>query len=911
MVSRTRVVFGRAAMLVLAWSALSHLRLGLPDFDTFARAAGSLAPGGFVEKSNSTVARPRLSAATIAAILPARGSFSFPAPYGTEAARLTNSSDCGGGDCVNSVGYSYWNNMNNSAGSNTLYAFVVLARGRGGSGPNLFSYDKTTGIVTKLGPMFASTSPYASNSGEGWYFSSTMPNTLYVFRAMTLQRYDVVTHALTTVFDATAQFGPGLTIWQIHSSHDDKVHSATLRSSTQWDLGCFAYFQDSGTYKYYPRVGTGAYDECQIDASGRWLQIKEDVDGVSGVDNRIIDLQTGVERRHPWQSGAPGHSDNGYGYTVGEDAWNNLPNAFRVYPFDQDSWASAPVVYNNMDWSVVAPAHVSHANARPGVPLSQQYACGSGANRSNTSRANEVECFRLDQSLDVLVVAPVMTDLDAAGGTTDDYQQMPKGNLDPTGQYFMWTTNLGTARQDAFIVRVPSHLLVAGSGDIATGPSLSGIGASAVDGVSALVNWTTSIPADSQVDYGLSTAYGGTTVRNAAYVTSHSQPLSGLSAGTMYHYRVRSRDAAGNQALSADQTFQTADNPNLGMSACWALDESAGTAFADATGTGHGGTLVNGPVHVAGRTGLAVAFDGIDDTATVPHDAAFDSYPLSLSFWMRSTSAGLSGIVNKYLVSSRNGYQVFTSGGALCGWYFRDAANYVWDGTGCSLQVTGVNDGAWHHVAMVVDAAGGRIYVDGTQRASRAWTGTPGPATTTQPVSFATYPGTAGPPLSGALDDVRLYSRGLSATEVRLLSQVQRDTTPPDIRNVKAVSGRATSALIAWRTEEPSDTQVDWGTTTGYGHTSPLEATLVQPHYVTLTGLIGNTTYHFRARSKDVAGNQAVSGDFVFVTPPDGVLPLQPTGDGVIPPPTGGETLPDGVIPVQSGSAATLPSSAM
>lgn len=908
MVSRTRVAFGRAALLVLAWSALSHLRLGLPDFDTVARAAGSLAPGGFVEKCNSTVARPRLSAATISAMLPSRGSFTFPAPYGTEAVRLTNSSDCGGGDCVNSVGYSYWNNMNNSAGSNTLYAFVVLLRGRGGSGPNLLSYDKTTGIVTKLGPMFASTSPYASSSGEGWYFSSTMPNALYVFRGMTLQRYDVVTHALTTVFDATAQFGGGNYIWQIHSSHDDRVHSATLRSSAGADLGCFAYLEDQRIFKWYPHAGSGKYDECQIDASGRFLQIKEDIDGVSGVDNRIIDLTTGVERNHPWQSGAPGHSDVGYGYTLGEDAWNNLPNAFRVYPLDQSSWASAPVVTNNMDWSVVAPAHVSHSNARAGVPLSQQYACGSGANRSNTSRANEISCFRLDQSLDVLVVAPVMTDLNASGGGTDDYYKMPKGNLDPTGQYFMWTTNMGTARQDAFLVRVPSHLLVAGSTEVPSGPSLSGIGASPVDGASAMVNWTTNIPADSQVDYGLTATYGGTTARNAAYVTSHSQPVSGLAAGTTYHYRVRSRDAAGNTAVSADQTFQTADNPDLGLSAYWSLDESAGTVFADATGAGHGGTLVNGPVHVAGRSGFAVAFDGIDDTASVPHAATLDSYPLSVSFWMRSTSSGLSGIVNKYLVSSKNGYQVFTNAGALCGWYFRDATNYVWDGTGCSLQVTGVNDGAWHHVTMVVDAAGGRMYVDGTQRASRAWTGTPGATTTTQPVSFASYPGTAGPPLYGALDEVRIYTRGLSANEIQLLSQGPRDTDPPSIRNLKAVAGRSTTALVGWRTEEPADTQLDWGTTTAYGHTTPLVAALVQPHYVTLTGLTGSTTYHCRARSKDAAGNLAISADYVFVTPPDSV-PLQPPVDGVTPP--GGEPLPDGVIPVPVVSAAKLPSSAM
>jgi hypothetical protein len=41
-------------------------------------------------------------------------------------------------------------------------------------------------------------------------------------------------------------------------------------------------------------------------------------------------------------------------------------------------------------------------------------------------------------------------------------------------------------------------------------------------------------------------------------VTSHSAALSGLTAGTLYHYRVKSRDAAGNLATSTNFTFTTA-----------------------------------------------------------------------------------------------------------------------------------------------------------------------------------------------------------------------------------------------------------------------------------------------------------------------------------------------------------------
>ena len=72
--------------------------------------------GGFTEKSGSPRLRARFTAAEIDAFLPAsgaKGKFTFPAPYNTEAIRLTNAGDCtGGADCLWYVGYSYWRNIN-------------------------------------------------------------------------------------------------------------------------------------------------------------------------------------------------------------------------------------------------------------------------------------------------------------------------------------------------------------------------------------------------------------------------------------------------------------------------------------------------------------------------------------------------------------------------------------------------------------------------------------------------------------------------------------------------------------------------------------------------------------------------------------------------------------------------------
>ncbi len=835
-------------------------------------------PGGFVEKTNSTAVRPLLTSTQIQSLLPVRGAFVFPPPYNTQAVRITNGTDCGGSDCLESVGYSYWRNMNNSAGSDTMLIFLGLSRSRGGGGPTLFSYNKVTDQVSVVGPLFDAANPLSWSTGEGWYFSATLPTALYLNSGSSLLRYDVLSHQMQTVFDAAPQYGSDKYIWQVHSSSDDRVHSATLRSSVTYEmLGCLAYREDTRQFTYFPK--NGDFDECQIDKSGRWLVIKENVDGLYGEDNRVIDLQTGVEKVLLDQNGAAGHSDNGYGNMVFADNWNSLPNAIRVFEFGTDP-LRAPLVHHNLDWSVAAPAHVSHANAKAGTPLGQQYACGTGANRINSNRANEIICFRLDTSLDVLVVAPVMTDLNASGGGSDDYSKLPKGNLDPTGQYLIWTTNMGGSRRDAFVVKVPSQLLVSASSGDTTPPVLSAVSVSQVTSGGASLSWTSSEASDSQVEYGPTTAYGSVTSLDPALVVSHAQTPSGLAAGTLYHCRARSRDAAGNLAVSGDFTFTTAPTaPGSGPVGYWMLDEFSGSLAADSSGSGGTGTLLNGPLHVPGRLGAALSFNGVDQSVSVPHAAVLDAYPLTVSLWVSTAASTLSGLVNKYLPGSLSGYQVFTSGGSLCAWYFRDASNYVWDGSGCTLATPGFNDGQWHHVAFIVDASGGRLFVDGALRASQPWTGTPGATTTTQGLSLALYPGTASPCLPGQLDDVRIYNQALSASEVSSLFNVAPvlDTTPPVISLVSATGLSSTSATIKWTTSEPGDSQVEYGTTTAYGRVTSLDPTLVLSHAQTPSGLVARTLYHYRVRSRDAAGNLTVSGDFTFTTrPPVRVLDTTP-----------------------------------
>ena len=55
-------------------------------------------------------------------------------------------------------------------------------------------------------------------------------------------------------------------------------------------------------------------------------------------------------------------------------------------------------------------------------------------------------------------MAPNMTDLNASGGGRRLFKR-PKGNIDPTGEYFLWASNMGGNRADVFIARIPAHLL--------------------------------------------------------------------------------------------------------------------------------------------------------------------------------------------------------------------------------------------------------------------------------------------------------------------------------------------------------------------------------------------------------------------------------------------------------------------
>ena len=438
--------------------------------------------GGFLEKAGSQTYRGRFTRDQILGFLPAneaKGVFKFPAPYATTAVRLTNADDCGGTDCLAYVGYSYWRNTNNHVGRPQMLIFLGLDRSAGGPGPSLLSYDKSTDEVQNLGPLFPSTSTFSYATGEGWYFSGTQATKLYTYLVgdSALWRYDVLSHQfektpamdLKTCRRPTACPSNAAYIFQPHSSDDDSTHSATVQDQNFNGLGCIVYRSTwKRPFQFFPPPKGFDLDECHVDKSGNWLMLLE-VNANGSVQNRIVDLNRGTITTISDLNGSLGHLDMGYGYAVGADNFNDLPNATILlkFPVASTHRPVGPVVHYNKRWDIAAANHITHGNAVGNLPPESQYACGSNASRV-PDMADEIVCFSLnpnrnaDGTLDVLVVGQVMTDLDATGGrdlTGDDYTQLPKGNLDVTGRYFIWTSNMGGDRLDAFIVKVPYQWL--------------------------------------------------------------------------------------------------------------------------------------------------------------------------------------------------------------------------------------------------------------------------------------------------------------------------------------------------------------------------------------------------------------------------------------------------------------------
>ncbi len=97
----------------------------------------------------------------------------------------------------------------------------------------------------------------------------------------------------------------------------------------------------------------------------------------------------------------------------------------------------------------------------------------------------------------------------------------------------------------------------------------------------------------------------------------------------------------------------------------------------------------------------------------------------------------------------------------------------------------------------------------------------------------------------------------------------------PVISNISATQITSAGATITWTTSQAATSQVNYGLTSTYTSSSPLNNTLVTSHSVTLSGLTASTTYHYQAVSGNANGSSS-SPDATFTTAAPGGSGPQP-----------------------------------
>ncbi len=208
---------------------------------------------------------------------------------------------------------------------------------------------------------------------------------------------------------------------------------------------------------------------------------------------------------------------------------------------------------------------------------------------------------------------------------------------------------------------------------------------------------------------------------------------------------------------------------NLGLVGYWSFNDATSTQATDFSGRGNIGTLntFSAPATASsgwgnGKFGPGLNFDGSSDYVSidgVANDVVETSFAFSV--WIKSTwTAGFDTVLAINTAGLGNQTQLFIDSNLTI---------RVYDGTQDATELSSsgsVVDGRWHHVVYSRSGATGTLYVDGvsqgTHNSSDTFTGTDlwslGQEFDAGPTPSDLY--------AGGMDDVRIYNRPLSGTEV-------------------------------------------------------------------------------------------------------------------------------------------------
>ena len=220
-----------------------------------------------------------------------------------------------------------------------------------------------------------------------------------------------------------------------------------------------------------------------------------------------------------------------------------------------------------------------------------------------------------------------------------------------------------------------------------------------------------------------------------------------------------------------------------GLAGYWNLDEGTGTTAYDSSGNGNNGN-VNGAVWTQGKAGNALQFDGVNDFVSIPNSAALRTTTAITVIANVKTTRTAGQIASKYDIDTRREWRMYVGAGGLLGVGIGASGCIIFTNTQASNRP--VNNNEWHHVAFTWDKNSidkkVKIYVDGVETAySSQYIKTDNMCQSTRDVWVGMYRAASLDPFGGAIDDVRIYNRSLSAAEILADSQTANaaDTISP------------------------------------------------------------------------------------------------------------------------------------
>jgi len=289
--------------------------------------------------------------------------------------------------------------------------------------------------------------------------------------------------------------------------------------------------------------------------------------------------------------------------------------------------------------------------------------------------------------------------------------------------------------------------------------------------------------------------------------------------------------------------------------AAYSFDQGSGGTVADVSGNGNTGTIQSATWTPSGKFGSALAFNGSSARVQIPDANVLDlTTGVTLEAWVYPTAnqADWRTVVQKqadsYLLSAGN------STGNL-----RPACGATFSSGGVTAASTSaIPTNTWTHLAMSYDGAAVRLYVNGTQVASTARTGSIVP--TASPLWIGGN-SPYGEYFNGRIDEVRVWRVARTAAQIATdmnTSVGTPDTTPPSAPGaLGATAISATRVDLAWTaaTDDRGIGSYEVERCAGASCSSFSLLTATTALAFSDTTALASTSYSYRVRARDTSTN--------------------------------------------------------